>query len=423
MKMNGLIWKMLGKGVLGRGLTALSALLLTLFLPAVLESESVGNIYLSLSIAALISIFSRWGVDNATNEKVAHCEGEEERRVKASVAAAALMGVSISSLIWLIAGKYFVNALGVDLSMMGVLGVSFLSAALAISYILFQLYRIDGYVLWGALTRGFFINAVLLVVLLLVLALKEKPSVDQILIFWGGGILICTIINFYDYSRKNKFLISDIRARVVVSLFSTRLFGYAVLLYFVTDADYYFIQGYMDPADLAVYASMKRLAVMAAIYTDVAHLMLPGIYKKYVQSNDLGAAVAVFRKLAVLGFSLSIFITAAAYFFMKDISLLFWPESYLSGVPALVIMLSGFALAMSFGFSEMWLLLKGDKSALLMSMLLALVTCLLLNFILTPNFGIVGAAIAFAMSNVMLRLGLSLYVLRKYRVRLMMWWR
>ena len=421
--MNGSLWQMLGKGVLGRGATAFSALLLTLFLPTVLEAEAVGKIYFSLSVAALLSTFSRWGVDNSTNEKVAHVNGEEEVKVKASIILAGMAGVVIFSIVWFLLGRWGLSIFGVEIMGEGVLGIAFLSAALAFSYILFQLYRIDGYILWGALTRGFFVNIVLISVLFLMPFFGGVSSTDQVLVWWGGGTLAFSLMNLVFYSKKNSISIKKPEKDLVFSLFSSRFFGYALLLYFITDADYYFIQTFMNSEDLAVYASMKRLAVMVAIYTDVAHLILPSVYKNNVKADHVEAAIKVFRQLSVLGFVLSIVIAVGAFLFLGDLSSMFWPENYLSGIPALTIMLSGFALSMSFGFSEMWLLLKGDKNALLFSMIGALSICLLSNSFLTPRYGIIGAALSFSFSNIVLRLGLSLYVMKKYRVCLMMWWR
>ena len=408
---------------MGRGATAFSALALTLILPNIFEDKVVGEIYFGLSVAALVSVFARWGLDNSANAKIAKSNVEDEASDKASIIVASLIGIVLSSILWFFLGQYILGLLSINLSGFGVAGISFLSAGMALSYILFQIYRIDGAVIWGALTRGFFINAFLITVSLSLFAYGDVEESDDALFFWGVAVFAFSLLNIWFYIRKNAIPLSASKKETVISLFSTRFFGYSLLLYFITDADYYFIQVYLDSQELAVYASMKRLAVMAAIYTDIAHLILPNIYKKYFKGGEELIALAVFRKLSALGFLGGVLVSVVAYFFLSDLALLFWRDSYLSGVPALTVMLLGFALTMSFGFSEMWLLLQGDKNALLISMVGALLVCLLANSALTPRYGIMGAALSFSLSNIVLRLGMSLYVLKKYRVSLMMWWR
>ncbi|KAF0809831.1 polysaccharide biosynthesis-like protein [Alcanivorax sp. S71-1-4] len=410
------------RGVLGRGCVALVGLLLTVTLPRMLSTDEVGRVYFAISVGALLSIFARLGMDNTANAITANAsDALIQDRKRQIIGASLVLGMAFLSAWVLLVTVILPEGLLLGLSSTDLLSSGLLGFALAISYILFQLYRIDGHVFLGALTRGFFHNLVILVSLPLLIS--ASVGFDLSLLLACGLVSIVALANLILYSARNGALPSLFDTSGISRLVSARFLLYSFLLYLITDADYYFIKAYLSDAELGIYASMKRLAVLIAIYIDIAHLVLPRVYRNALNRERISEALVVFRRLALLGFVASVVLMLVLGLYASPIFLRLWGPDYLPGISVLNILLLSFALSLAFGFSEMWLLLNENKNALLASMVFVVGMCFALNIMLTPVYGLTGAAWAFSGSSILLRLIMMIYVRRKYNVWLMMWWR
>lgn len=410
------------RGIGGRASVAIIGFFLTMALPRYLEVEEVGKVYFCLTIAALLSIFFRFGADNTASAIAAKALDDSIKIEKEKIIAVCISLSLVGGSVWLL--LVYVGAVGAligaavgsaDLIAAGAMGMG-----LTICYMLFQLYRIDGEVFLGALTRGFFHNFMLLWTVPLGASLNL--SYDKIIIISSLSVLMASSVNLIIYARRHRVSLRLARRKELERFISWKLMAYSLLLYFITDADYYFIKGYLSDADLGVYASTKRLAVLVAIYIDLAHLVLPSIYRESQVSGNHAYALSIFRKLALLGFVSSGFLTLATFIYAEDIFSIIWGEEYKVGADVLTILVFTFSLTLAFGFSEMWLLLNEERDALYIGMGAVLFMCLGLNHYLTPIYGVKGAAWSFMVSMIALRVSLAVYVRVKYRVWLTMWW-
>ena len=414
--------KNISLAVLGRSLTAVSGFALAFFLPLCLGLAETGFVYLVITQATLFSVVARSGLDYSVNERlIAKAEDDSETR--------------ISFWLGMLRGCIFVAVVGFLLILVGgatpewvrAFGcVSLLGTSFAFSAYLFQLNKIDGRVVRASLMRGFSHNVALLAgcCALLFLYDSQPSSLGFCCVF--GFVLVVTLGNAWvclaPHFRKSKFSLSSFSlARAPLA---PKFMAYSLLSYGITDVDYMFLAYFQGNEELAVYSTMKRLALMAAILIDVGNLIFPKIYKDGMESAaGMRKAGLASRRLALV-FSLCALVAfIVTLFFAESLIALAGGEGYVSGYPVILVLMAAFVLMLATGFAEVFLLLKGDRDALLKNMVWSLIVVIICNLFLVPLMGAPGAALSFLISNVLMKLALTIHVQRKYNLKLYIGWR
>lgn len=166
-------------------------------------------------------------------------------------------------------------------------------------------------------------------------------------------------------------------------------------LYLLTNADVLVVGYFMDPTDVAVYfATVKILALAHFVYFAVK----AGVAQRYselVHTSDRTKLAAFARDAASWTFWPALFMACIVILLGKPILSLFGP-SFVEGYPLLFVLVAGIIARSSVGPAESLLNMTGNQN--LCAGLYAMTLCFSLTaaFVLIPQYGLWGAAIAFA---------------------------
>lgn len=179
-------------------------------------------------------------------------------------------------------------------------------------------------------------------------------------------------------------------------------FGISLPIFFVegfmfllTNADILVVGYFMDPQHVAVYfATVKILALVHFVYFAVK----AGVAQRYshlIQTGDRSELSAFARDTASWTFWPALFMSGVVLVIGEPLLSLFGP-TFVEGYPLLFILVAGILARSSIGPAESLLNMSGNQN--LCAVLYGLTLCfsLTLAFVLVPQYGLWGAAEAFA---------------------------
>jgi len=166
--------------------------------------------------------------------------------------------------------------------------------------------------------------------------------------------------------------------------------GFYVL---VSSIDILFVGALMRPEDTAIYfASAKILALVHFVYFAVK-AAVSHRYTTFHQAGDRDAFQSFVQKTVTWTFWPSLLLGLVMCVLGKFFLLLFGPE-YIEGQILVWILVAGIVIRSSVGPAEALLVMAGKQNICAGAYAVTLGVNVILNFILIPKYGLVGAAIA-----------------------------
>jgi len=166
--------------------------------------------------------------------------------------------------------------------------------------------------------------------------------------------------------------------------------------------DYWVISALLEKRDLAIYSTMKRVALLCAIFIDLANLIIPSLSSQVKTTDEFAKLL---RKLSLLFSMLSFVAFIVTYLFGESIVIKLFGQQYTTG------------------FSEIFLILNDQKNILVIASIFGLVVSLVSNVLLIKHYGIVGAAYSFMVTVLLIRFSLTAFVRNKYKCNLIACWK
>nr|WP_246188535.1 lipopolysaccharide biosynthesis protein [Nitratireductor arenosus] len=195
-------------------------------------------------------------------------------------------------------------------------------------------------------------------------------------------------------------------------LVSMPIFLVESFFFLLTNADVLMVGRFMPPDQVAVYfATVKTLALVHFVYFAVK----AGVAQRYASithTGDTELLSAFARETASWTFWPSLAMAVAVLLLGKPMLSLFGPE-FVAGYPLLFVLVGGVVARAAVGPAESLLTMTGNQNVCAMVYALALSLNIALNFILIPEFGLWGAAIATAIAMAFEALALSFTVWRR----------
>ena len=226
----------------------------------------------------------------------------------------------------------------------------------------------------------------------------------------GAAGVFLGLINIHEYIRWNQW---HWDAWPELLKFGLPLVPASLMTYFLTASDRWFINYYLSPYELGLYALGAKFAlVIAFLIQSFGRAFMP-FSMDLINNNDKAEAdkslALIFRYFSGLGYALIILLTGVAPFMVRLLA----PAEYAQAYPIIgILSLSGLFFGYTY-FSSLgcW---KAEKTYLYsVSVLMATMMSLLLNVMLIPAYGIIGAAVATSIGMLVLALmsfGLSQWV-------------
>jgi len=214
-----------------------------------------------------------------------------------------------------------------------------------------------------------------------------------------------------DISKKGTYRIKE------WIYFSIPLLFTSIFAYLISWTDNLVIGKFLEPTDLGIYSIAYSLAIALVFFQDIfGALFLPLISENYAKKK-YSEITFLFKKSSawVFGLTFPVFLIMAMY--SKDILNIFYGASFELGYLPLMIIAFGLLIGISTGMSNQILILH-KKTKLIFWVNIVIATFnLILNIVLIPLIGIIGAAITSAASFVLQKFILLIFASKYEKIR------
>lgn len=205
-----------------------------------------------------------------------------------------------------------------------------------------------------------------------------------ILIFKELITLLILLINY-----KIKINIYSLNKKLIKKIFSFGLFAAASQLLLVLNykIDIFILKPFVPLTELGYYSLGAGMAALAWIIPDIfKETLLSRISKKnYIAETTISLRLSL---------TISYIILLVILFFGKDLIVLLYGDSFTPAYKVTVYLFVGIIGMIFYKIIGNVFLVRGDKKMVLYTLLVGSVMNILLNYILIPRFGIIGAAVA-----------------------------
>jgi O-antigen/teichoic acid export membrane protein len=163
--------------------------------------------------------------------------------------------------------------------------------------------------------------------------------------------------------------------------------------------DLLFIDYFLDKAQVSLYGIGSQFSLIMTIPFVIFYSVLGPKISLYLKSGKiikLNALLDFYRLILIIS-SLILFLILILFF--ENLVSFFFTAEYLEAYTIVKILTFAFFIGSFFSFNEMLLNFTGNEKKVLFSVFLSFLLNALLNVILVPKYGIIGASLSFAFSN------------------------
>lgn len=372
-----------------------------------ITTQSEYGVYtLALSVVGIFATISTMGLSEGVTRHIAYFRGNGNlKNVKATIFSSIKIAL-ISSVLFTIISLYYSDFISVNI---------FQSPELAnvLKIFVFTIPFIVFINLFIAIFRGFgnvnthvyfnnLLKPVLNILLLIVVILLGLSFLGVVYAYFLSILITCTLFTIYIWKRyaltigKNELFNNSMTKDLL--FFSIPLLAVGVLIQTMSWTDTLMLGYFKTPKEVGIYNAALPLAhLLSIVVTSVAFLYTPIMSKLYGEHKmeELRLSYAISTKWIFIG-TLPIFFIL---FMFPTVALnsMFGPR-YVGASDALQILALGFIFNSYFGLNYYTLITIGKSKFIMQCTLISAVINVILNIILIPEFSLVGAAIASALS-------------------------
>jgi O-antigen/teichoic acid export membrane protein len=242
-----------------------------------------------------------------------------------------------------------------------------------------------------------------------------------------GVVLLATLVSLlvqtgFVWLRLRKVVAPGSRKQRIGEWFTTSIplvFVDGTLVLF-SNADILILSLFVEPATIAIYFAASRILQLVAF---VQYAATAATAQRFTALNALGDGSAL-NKLArtTTQLTLIVSVAAAATIYLAAPYLLdLFGEGFGGAMPVLAILMVGLIAQAFAGPGEDLMNMLGEERACAVTCVVALFLNVILNFALIPSFGLIGAAVATAVSVGIRSLILTYLVKRKLGLDIAFW--
>lgn len=370
-----------------------------------LGPENFGLYNLGLTVIAILMPFTSFGLNSAIRQFIPHYLGTNRNDkikggiyflLKFSLITALLSSVLLFFFSPIIAVNIFHNDNVENVIKLLCIAVPF-SIFVYVGTNIAQAFKISKYQLYIN-TLVLKITSIIIFIIFLILGVKLLGAI----VAYIASIAIAAIV--YVYLILKKFIPSlhcDTQEKhVKMELFSIGwpLFFAGFSYLFIENTDRILIGIYMNASDVGIYSAVFSIASIALfVLPAFEYIFLPTIAEFYGKKDFTGIK-EMFFSVSKWVFIVTVPIILYISLFSKNIISIIYGEEYISGSTALIILLFGFAMNGLTGMTGDVLVGIRKTKLNLLAEIFGAVSIVILNIILIPKFGILGAAIGTSIS-------------------------
>ena len=243
--------------------------------------------------------------------------------------------------------------------------------------------------------------------LVVIYLMEESLTAPIVLAALCGGTLLVAILQYWALRRRLPPALESVEASYETKTWLT--VGFPLLIgagshIILAQVDQVMIGMFMTPQDVGIYSAAIRTSIIVPfVFAAVNAMATPKIIQRYTEGRH-DEVRSLLTRIAHLVFWPGLFGGLAVIYFGREILGLFGPV-FVAGYAALVILIGSQLLKICFGAVGELLSLSGHHRLAMWIMLFAVLVNIVLNWILIPIYGLVGAAIAMAAANLVWPLG------------------
>ncbi len=374
---------------------SVSFLLLPLYSNLISTSE-FGNYSLIMSLYAIISVLYYLGSQSALSKFYLEEEDENRRKEIFSTIfnSVALIGLIITLIIFLSAGWIAESAIG-SKNYSGLIRLVF--AALffeSISYLTIHLLRTKELAHKVVFYSSF--SAVINLLLNVYLVYFLRQGINGIIL----SQLITTVLLFVillPFLKENYLGIFNLKLFKIIIVFTFPLIIAGLFSYSVDVIDRFIIDHFLGNGEVGIYSFSYRIALVMNVFVlSLRSAWTPYSIRLYNEGNYTSEFGKSFTK--IIAVSLMIFLIVAMFiddlfnFHLNEFHL--FDPSYRSGIIIIPVILISYFFSVLVTYYSVYPYVSGKSIHFLISDSIALVVNIVLNFLLIPIYGIMGAAAA-----------------------------
>jgi O-antigen/teichoic acid export membrane protein len=171
----------------------------------------------------------------------------------------------------------------------------------------------------------------------------------------------------------------------------------AMAIFLLMTFDMIFLKKYWGSQTVAYYNVAVKIMTIVAMIINVVNVNLSSKVAEYFYSNNTEELNRILKKSARLIFGLT-FPLSILICFNSSLILSFFGQKYMVASNALIVLVLGQGLCAFFGLAPIYLNMTGRQKIFQRILLVAVLVNFLLNRFLIPDYGLMGASIAFSVS-------------------------
>lgn len=180
--------------------------------------------------------------------------------------------------------------------------------------------------------------------------------------------------------------------------FSIPLLFTGILGFVMTWADTLMLGYYKGSEVVGLYNSASPIAKLLPVFLNSAGFLYVPLASGFYARGKLDEMGRVYQILTKWVFLLTLPLFALMFLFPKAVIMFFFGEKYVPAAPALQILATGFMFHTLVGLNGLSLIIAGESRFISLSTFIASVLNVVLNTLLIPEYGMVGAATATSVS-------------------------
>ncbi|MEO8111248.1 MAG: polysaccharide biosynthesis C-terminal domain-containing protein, partial [Ginsengibacter sp.] len=292
----------------------------------------------------------------------------------------------------------------------------FMLAATALTQVVLQGMR---KIVWSQLGEKIFRPLILIILVLLFYFLQKSVSLEKILWINVSSIAVTMLIALIVCGKT-----LGGRLKKIIPVYHFKDWITASATFFIADVLYncnsrisIFLLGlFQNEKNIGVFNITLRISEVISFSLVIVNFVLSPVIAKLYANGDTERLQQLVTRCARVTLAIGSLLTVGILFFRREILLLFG-DNFLLGQQALIILCIGQLVNVISGSVGLLLLMTGNQRFSIYSLAAGITINLVLNLLLTPIYGITGAAIAATASLVVWNVMTYFFVRTKLNIR------
>lgn len=412
------VFAVVGLRIIGLGF----AFIMNLILARLLGTRGVGIYFETFAIANALSIIGQFGFNNAVLRLISEAKDKEDLESIAGIRRQSFIFVTLLTLFLvgifiMLASSIAVNIMHKPYLTMPIRLFVVMALPINISFLIGDYLKGIEKAVQATLIQNVILPIVLVFGLLLIAQFFSDIRVEHVIVIYLISSCILLLLAASLWWRAQPQILGKWGRYKFRSLFreSLPLYGIALLNLFILSNDIYILTRFVSSDDIGVYGTAKRLVTLIVIPLIAANTVFAPRFAALYARNDISGLQSVAQKatreLTFWGIPLILIMA----FFPSLILSIFGPE-FVAGSTILRIMLIGQAVNLLTGSVGYILMMTGHSHLLLFSQAFFGAIGFIMGLILVPVWGVLGAAIAYTVTLIMLNLANCYWLYRRLSI-------